>query len=59
MVRPTKKPEDRRDANQTLRLTPGELRLLKRGASAKGLPLSIWMRETLLRAARRTQKEKR
>ncbi len=59
MVRPKKKPEDRRSANPSMRMTPTEHRLLKKAAEAKGLPLTAWMRETLLRAARRTQKENR
>ena len=54
MVRPKKKPSDRRSKNPSCRMTPAEFRLVEQAAAAKGLPITTWMRETLLRAARRT-----
>ncbi|MHC4491727.1 MAG: plasmid mobilization protein [Planctomycetota bacterium] len=39
----------------SLRLTPGEAELIQTAADAKGLPVTQWMREALLRAARRAK----
>ena len=55
MARPKKKPMDRRSKNPSFRMTPAEFRLVEQAAKAKGIPLTTWMRETVLRAARRTK----
>jgi uncharacterized protein (DUF1778 family) len=47
---------ERRSVTPTIRLTPGEAKLIRAAAQAKDQPTTQWMRETLLRAARRIGK---
>ena len=56
MARPKKKPADRRSHNPSVRFTPSEFREILRAAATKNTTRADWMRSTLLRAARRTQK---
>ncbi|MHC4138111.1 MAG: plasmid mobilization protein [Planctomycetota bacterium] len=53
--RPRKRASERRSVTPSLRLTPGEAELIQTAADAKGLPVTQWMREALLRAARRAK----
>ncbi len=56
MVRPKKKPADVKRTGIHVRLTAGERGLVDRAAFVKGMTVSEWVRDTLVRAARRTQK---
>ena len=56
MVRPKKKPADVKRHGLHVRLTAAERRLVEQAAGAKDATVSEWARDTLVRAARRTQK---
>ena len=55
MGRPEKRPEDRRGKTPTVRMTTAEYRLVEQAAKSKGMKVTHWMRDVLLRAARRTK----
>lgn len=44
---------ERRDVTRSCRLTSGESRLIDRAARARGLAPTQWMREVIVRAAKR------
>lgn len=54
--RPPKNPQDRHSAVIYLKLTPADRATLEAAAEAKGKPLTVWVREVTLRAARRLAK---
>ena len=49
--RPALTPDERRRAGPRLALTPAELVAIERAATRRGLPVSVWVRETALAAA--------
>ncbi|MFN5300371.1 MAG: plasmid mobilization protein [Planctomycetaceae bacterium] len=48
-------PEERRAHRIQVPVTPEELESMKAAAEAASLPLATWMRESLLRAAKRSR----
>ena len=53
MARPKKDPEERLEV-RSVRFTRGEWRLVEQAAKSKGTTPVAWLRETAVRAARRT-----
>ena len=54
MVRPKKDPAGRLEVIRSIRLTRAEWDMVQRAASTKGMKPATWLRETVIRAARRT-----